>query len=181
MTIDVTCLSCGKVLHIADHLAGRKGKCPACGTVMQIPVVAAQSPPGGTPGPLDDTQGTRFLPPTDAPPADLPPPRRQNTYAQMGTHRKITASDAESGTRSAWVGWAFGVALVLGGAAVAVYALFVMDVGVSSGYGERPLANMDLMNQRLGYTITGVGLFVAGTILCGLSSVRRALWQTLGV
>ena len=51
MAIEVRCPGCGKILHLADHVAGKKGKCPACGTAMEIPkpdeeepVVAAIAP-----------------------------------------------------------------------------------------------------------------------------------------
>jgi phage FluMu protein Com len=37
MAIEVRCPGCGKILHLADHVAGKKGKCPACGMVMEIP------------------------------------------------------------------------------------------------------------------------------------------------
>src|SRR6476660_9932428 len=37
MAIQVTCEKCGKQLRVKDEYAGRKGKCPACGAVIQIP------------------------------------------------------------------------------------------------------------------------------------------------
>src|SRR4051794_27375237 len=36
MAIQVSC-QCGKQLRVKDEYAGRKGKCPACGGVIQIP------------------------------------------------------------------------------------------------------------------------------------------------
>lgn len=45
MAINVTC-RCGKKLAVRDELAGRKGKCPACGSVLEIPALpSAGSPP----------------------------------------------------------------------------------------------------------------------------------------
>ena len=41
MPITVTCEGCGKKLRVKDELAGRKGKCPACGTVLVIPQPAS--------------------------------------------------------------------------------------------------------------------------------------------
>lgn len=36
MPIPVQC-DCGKSLNVPDKLAGKKGKCPACGAVLNIP------------------------------------------------------------------------------------------------------------------------------------------------
>jgi hypothetical protein len=36
MAINFTC-SCGKILQVADHYAGKKGRCPACRSVVDIP------------------------------------------------------------------------------------------------------------------------------------------------
>lgn len=33
----LNCPECGKRLRVSDELAGRKGKCPACGTTIQVP------------------------------------------------------------------------------------------------------------------------------------------------
>ena len=48
MPIRVTC-ACGKVLHFKDEFAGRRGKCPACGGIVNIPgqrvVSVAPAPP----------------------------------------------------------------------------------------------------------------------------------------
>jgi ankyrin repeat protein/phage FluMu protein Com len=36
MAIELTCTGCGKVLHMTDASAGKKGKCPACGAMLQV-------------------------------------------------------------------------------------------------------------------------------------------------
>src|ERR1700678_1329075 len=38
MPIDVVC-TCGRSSSVPDQYAGKKGKCPACGAVIDIPVV----------------------------------------------------------------------------------------------------------------------------------------------
>ncbi len=57
MPIKVTCNNCGGVLHAPDDSAGKKGRCPTCGTVLTInadspnPAAAASvfgAPMGGT-------------------------------------------------------------------------------------------------------------------------------------
>ena len=35
--IDVKCWDCGKSMQIKEKFAGKKGKCPVCGKVIQIP------------------------------------------------------------------------------------------------------------------------------------------------
>ncbi len=37
MAIDVTCEGCGKTLSVDDSMAGKRGKCPKCGTVLVVP------------------------------------------------------------------------------------------------------------------------------------------------
>jgi uncharacterized RDD family membrane protein YckC/predicted RNA-binding Zn-ribbon protein involved in translation (DUF1610 family) len=46
MPISVTCQSCNKVLKVPDAAIGKKGRCPQCGTVIEIsaPPVAAPLP-----------------------------------------------------------------------------------------------------------------------------------------
>lgn len=39
MPIKVTC-DCGKSLNVPDKLAGKKGKCPTCGAVLNIPAAS---------------------------------------------------------------------------------------------------------------------------------------------
>ncbi len=43
MAINLTC-RCGKKLVVRDDLAGRKGKCPACGMVLEIPAFPGARP-----------------------------------------------------------------------------------------------------------------------------------------
>jgi predicted RNA-binding Zn-ribbon protein involved in translation (DUF1610 family) len=43
MAIEFGCSSCGKTVRVADSAAGKKGKCPHCATVLQIPAAAPAS------------------------------------------------------------------------------------------------------------------------------------------
>ena len=47
MAIEITCTGCGKVLHLSDAADGKKGKCPHCGAMLQVP--AAEVSPKGAP------------------------------------------------------------------------------------------------------------------------------------
>ena len=37
MPIEMTCTGCGQTLRVADEHAGKKARCPACGTIAQVP------------------------------------------------------------------------------------------------------------------------------------------------
>lgn len=39
--IAFACASCGKTFTVADHHAGRRGKCPGCGTLVTVPAAGA--------------------------------------------------------------------------------------------------------------------------------------------
>jgi hypothetical protein len=43
MPISLTC-TCGKQLRLKDEAAGKKGKCPACGAIFQIPAAGGSAP-----------------------------------------------------------------------------------------------------------------------------------------
>jgi hypothetical protein len=50
MAIEFNCSGCGDVFRVADEMAGRKGKCPGCGVINQIPhVVGTASDPSARP------------------------------------------------------------------------------------------------------------------------------------
>lgn len=56
MSIVVTC-SCGQSSRAKPELAGKRVKCPKCGSVMQIPLPAQPAQPASPPAPLDDPLG----------------------------------------------------------------------------------------------------------------------------
>src|SRR5947199_455286 len=43
MPIAITCAGCGKNLKVKDEWAGKKGKCPQCGTTFLIPAAGEAS------------------------------------------------------------------------------------------------------------------------------------------
>lgn len=46
MPIKVTCTQCGGILHAPDDSAGKRGRCPTCGTVLTIAGETVGHPPG---------------------------------------------------------------------------------------------------------------------------------------
>src|SRR5438270_8920383 len=45
MPVSFGCHNCGKQLQARDEFAGRRLKCPGCGTILTIPGGAAAAPP----------------------------------------------------------------------------------------------------------------------------------------
>src|SRR5690349_18930249 len=44
MSIPVTCSDCQSHFHVGDEFAGRPGRCPECGHVLEVPAPAAEVP-----------------------------------------------------------------------------------------------------------------------------------------
>lgn len=61
--IELTC-QCGKAFKVKDELAGKRGRCPVCGTVMQVPdapvFIPIQAPARPTPKPAKVSNATVF-------------------------------------------------------------------------------------------------------------------------
>jgi S1-C subfamily serine protease/phage FluMu protein Com len=55
MSIPVGCANCGSTLKVADQYAGKKGKCPKCGGVIQVPKIAQPIQPIEAPAPKPAT------------------------------------------------------------------------------------------------------------------------------
>jgi phage FluMu protein Com len=49
MAIEFHCTGCGRLLRTGDDTAGKRAKCPQCGTVVTIPAAAPSSPPSPPP------------------------------------------------------------------------------------------------------------------------------------
>jgi phage FluMu protein Com len=44
MPIEMRCAGCGQTLRVADEHAGKKARCPACGTIAQVPPAQEAAP-----------------------------------------------------------------------------------------------------------------------------------------
>ncbi|HPM80224.1 MAG TPA: hypothetical protein PLF81_05965 [Candidatus Anammoximicrobium sp.] len=44
MSIEIGCTGCGQTLRVADEHAGKKARCPACGTIVQVPEAGLGAP-----------------------------------------------------------------------------------------------------------------------------------------
>ncbi len=71
MAIVLTC-DCGRKLQIPEQYAGKEGQCPACGRMLQIPVLEAPSFPGAA---LEVPPMPSYRPVVEAEPETPPLPR----------------------------------------------------------------------------------------------------------
>jgi hypothetical protein len=71
MSITLTC-SCGKQLQVADEFAGRQGRCPVCGGLLEIPERAAVVS-GAGPSPPEAAEAVTTAPGWEGPAAPAAP------------------------------------------------------------------------------------------------------------
>jgi hypothetical protein len=83
MAIKFACEDCGKTYEVPDNLAGKKGRCKACGHVFHIPV------PGGPPTDVYGLEETEVIPPSELPAEEaaspMPSSRRRGSFGPMSS------------------------------------------------------------------------------------------------
>jgi hypothetical protein len=125
MPLTLKCPGCPTVLKVGDDLAGRKSKCPTCGTVFQIPGAAppAPAPYTGAPPPARSSPPRPPAPPPalDEPPTflDQAPPEAAPPTRRKGLPPVVLLSAAAGGGL-----------LLLAGAAGLVWWLFFSGSGI---------------------------------------------------
>lgn len=103
MAIKFPCQECGKKIGVADHLAGRRGKCPQCGTIFTVPPTGAALPPPPRVVRQDPTdydvqldltaqRPSPGLPPPPTPQAESMPARRSRPAGADRALRRNTPS-----------------------------------------------------------------------------------------
>src|SRR5688500_10060952 len=65
MAIEFPCPTCRQLVRTPDAAAGKKGKCPSCGTVVIIPAPITVVAPSQEPGPRVQESGARNQDPKD--------------------------------------------------------------------------------------------------------------------
>ncbi len=78
MPIEMSCTGCGQTLRVADEHAGKKARCPACGTIAEVPWSGAEVQPVA--GPSNPFSPTSQPAPVGNPFADRPE-KEVNPYA----------------------------------------------------------------------------------------------------
>ncbi|MCI0682315.1 MAG: DUF1559 domain-containing protein [Gemmataceae bacterium] len=127
MPLRTACSSCGKKLQVRDELAGKKVKCPDCGTVFvaageAAAIKAAPTRPSAPPPMVKDKVSTK-------PMAKRPVPVDDSDDDDDVDERPARRGKASSGRVSSsgsllWVWLALGGVLLLGGAAGAYFIFF---------------------------------------------------------
>ncbi len=80
--IKVTCPNCERTLSVADTMAGKKGKCPTCKTMLTVPGNAGTAPPksgsnGSAPPKIPAPSAHELEALAAAALADEPPPEQE--------------------------------------------------------------------------------------------------------
>jgi serine/threonine protein kinase len=89
------CNHCGKDIKVKDELAGRKGKCPGCGTVISIPAAADVGQASKVRPSSSHYEDVRTLPPTPSAVEEertLPPAKRD-----QAPHDSLSDAEGQTG------------------------------------------------------------------------------------
>lgn len=192
MAIQFQCPHCDKALKVRDELGGKRGKCPNCSQIVQVPrpqptVAEQQVPPAVAPTassppqavappiaqpvpdgvPLGDPLGQIAAATTvrRVAPARASPRRRASTRARASAQREKTKSVNGLGI----------AALVLG--ILAAMTCWIPFIGLLS----IPVAILGLVFGIIGFLIaiiggkSGVGMPVSGGIVCAVALIVAIL------
>ena len=85
MSIEFRCSGCSKLLRTPDEAAGKKAKCPDCGTILDVP---AATPPGRAP----DAAGPEPLGQPASSPFAAPPSNPFADATAGGSARRVAAT-----------------------------------------------------------------------------------------
>lgn len=81
MPIEMSCTGCGQTLRVADEHAGKKARCPACGTIAEVPWAGVEVQPVEEPSnPFSAAPQPDPAAPVGNPFSDRPEPKA-NPYA----------------------------------------------------------------------------------------------------
>jgi len=149
--IEFVCPHCNKSLRVKSEVAGKKGKCPGCSQMIQVPVQVEEV----VVDPLDQLASSTVGPR----PHPTPPPPKPRHVSHKAARAKTP--DAPKGTNGLGI-----AALVLG--IIAALTCWIPFIGLLS----MPLAILGLLFGIIGLLISligrksGVGLPVSGSIVC---------------
>ncbi len=132
--IRVTCGACGAAFNARDEHAGRRGKCPKCGGVVQVP----------EPGPLDDgAESEAEEPEADERPVENEPPVHRRGRPRSGGGRRARSRRP---ARSQAPAWLFPTVII---AVVAIGAIFVWKSSFSGLTGGPDVERFRLGREAL--------------------------------
>ena len=173
--VQFNCTSCNKQLMVPDEYSGKEAKCPKCGQMNAVP----NSQVGNTDA-VD-----QFIPPVDAEDLDAKkdgqqlqnrPPKlsiwRRDIFGRPP--KKRTASMRYES--SPYIGYFFGC-LFIGASVIVTYLAVGMDIAGGHDPDIGTVVNLDKMNQRLGFIVIGVGLFLSGIIALSVNAIHATVWK----
>jgi phage FluMu protein Com len=164
MPIEMRCTGCGQTLRVADEHAGKKARCPSCGTIAEVPSPGSPVETAPPPAPPSSPSSSPFAPdyqPTAAanPFADKPDVA-PNPYATPGGFN-VTPRSHSKAHRG-------GTVLALGIAGL----VCCQPLGIAAWV----MGNSDLKEIRRGVMDpSGQGLTQAGMIIGIIATVWFAL------
>lgn len=96
MAIKVRCPGCGKMYEVRDELAGKKGRCTDCGSIMPIPRPAAPEPTGIDAFDLDGLGELERAAPAVPPPMPARAVATAPAPAERRASRRANAGESEA-------------------------------------------------------------------------------------
>lgn len=160
--IEFACMHCGKQFKVKDEAAGKKGKCPQCGNMVEVPSPDAEVPldeVGATIAPVQPHSVTRHAH-TQGSPVVQPPPLERGHVAQA------PSVNVHMPKRSSSLGI---VSLILG--VVAFLICWIPLVGVVS----IPISALGVLLAVIGLLValvrrgSGIGWPIGGGAVSGLA------------
>jgi hypothetical protein len=177
MPIETICAGCARKLRVADEHAGKKARCPNCGTIYSVPA----SPFAGEPDePAKPSEPLSAPPPGKLPGEGANPFARDpgtpevNPYASPADARSTSVATRSTRFRQAHRG---GMILTLGILALCCNVCFIPGICAwAMGQSDLNAMNAGRMDPSgRGLTQAGMILGIIGTILAGLSAVVQVL------
>lgn len=173
--IEFKCSECGKQLRVKDDAAGKKGKCPQCGTVLLVPAKQESS-----------------LQPADSRPNDGIGDVEQRTAPPTteGANPRAGAADAQKApspvandTRSEYLDNPIKIALAAGGVGLVILALSPLFKWINFGAGGVTGISGD-GKIVLGITVVSIialGLAVFARRRIAAASLGVGAWGTIAL
>jgi len=126
--------ACGKVAAVKEEFAGKRAKCPACGTIIDIPGGADVVPPGS---------GIRAPSVPAAPPPRPAPPRAGEEYEEYESEPRGPVGKSGQVTAIAIVNFVLGGLSVLFGTCASLGALLFGGLGSVASNTRVQVQGMD--------------------------------------
>jgi len=152
--IEFACTSCGKQLKVKDEAAGKKGKCPQCGNMVEVPSAETEVNLAEIDAPIQPVRRQQ------APPVVQPPPLERGYVAQA------PSVNVHMPKRSSSLGI---VSLILG--VVAFLICWIPLIGVVS----IPVSALGVLLAAIGLLValvrrgSGIGWPIGGGAVSGLA------------